>query len=219
MNTKLPACRELLTMCDRYPRAVSSLRSDIDIPPISLPPSRIYEGSVDKFESRITRINRKLNKPYPTVHATGTSQSRKRKDTIDREEVRKAKLESDPWSDKTRLTPKSVFCLGCRRDIRLDRRNDYYPGLWLKHRGLCQGIARMKAKTPRGMSPAVVDSDDAASFKDSSEEPEERIPLRRKSKAHVSIDDEQAALILIELMSRGRTFSSSDSDSSSSYYP
>ncbi|KAL0060379.1 hypothetical protein AAF712_012830 [Marasmius tenuissimus] len=197
MNTKLPACRELLTLCDRYPRAVSSLRSDIDIPPISL-------SSVPNLRS---------------VHTTGASQSRKRKDTIDREEVRKAKLESDPWSDKTRLTPKSVFCLGCKRDIRLDRRNDYYPGLWLKHRGLCQGIARMKAKTPRGMSPAVVDSDDAASFKDSSEEPEERIPLRRKSKSHVSIDDEQAALILIELMSRGRTFSSSDSDSSSSYYP
>ncbi|KAG7095507.1 hypothetical protein E1B28_006246 [Marasmius oreades] len=125
---------------------------------------------------------RLYSKPHPSFRA-GDVKSRKRKDTFDREEQRKAKLENDPWSDKTRLTPKSVFCLGCKQFIRLDRRNDYYPGLWLKHRASCLGIARAVKET------------------------NER---RNKKYSKPPIDDEQAARILVEMMIRSRCFSHSD---------
>ncbi|KAK7047157.1 hypothetical protein VNI00_006823 [Paramarasmius palmivorus] len=132
-------------------------------------------------------------KPYDTrdrslspprrERSSSSQHSRKRKDTFDREEQRKAKLENDPWSDKTRLTPKSVFCLGCKRVIRLDRRNDYYPGLWLKHRDLCQGIAKAKRE---------------ANERQKEQKPEET--------PRYSIDEEEAARILVEMMMKNRCF-------------
>ncbi|THU93204.1 hypothetical protein K435DRAFT_799908 [Dendrothele bispora CBS 962.96] len=73
---------------------------------------------------------------------------RKRKGRCRTEAERRATLETDPWSDVTRLTAKSVFCIGCKKDIKLDKRNDYYPGLWLKHRKLCPGIRSARAGVP-----------------------------------------------------------------------
>lgn len=48
---------------------------------------------------------------------------------------RKAILEADPCGRN--VTPKTVVCNGCDTIIKLDRRGDYYPGLWVKHRDKC----------------------------------------------------------------------------------
>jgi len=56
---------------------------------------------------------------------------------------RKAKLEADEWA--TDVQPTSVKCVGCEKEIRLDKRSMYYPGLWTKHRGKCPEIKRLEA--------------------------------------------------------------------------
>jgi len=81
----------------------------------------------------------------PPVSRISHSRPRKRKGRCKTEAERRATLENDPWSDATRLTSNSVFCMGCKKDIKLDKRNEYYPGLWLKHRKLCPGIRSAKA--------------------------------------------------------------------------
>lgn len=48
---------------------------------------------------------------------------------------RKAILEADPFGRE--VTPKTIVCNGCDKRIQLDRRSDYYPGLWVKHRDKC----------------------------------------------------------------------------------
>ncbi|KAJ7702775.1 hypothetical protein B0H17DRAFT_1042978 [Mycena rosella] len=53
---------------------------------------------------------------------------------------RKAGLEDDPWTLAVR--PTNVICRGCSRQIQLDKRSQYYPGLWLKHRDRCGGVKR-----------------------------------------------------------------------------
>ncbi|KAF9269549.1 hypothetical protein L218DRAFT_1072377 [Marasmius fiardii PR-910] len=183
-SERLPGFRELLSLCDQF--------QDQSLPQ----PTKSFQIADDKRRIRVTRLN---SRPYSSssIRNIGGVRSRKRKDTFDREEQRKAKLENDPWSDKTRLTPKSVFCLGCERFIRLDRRNDYYPGLWLKHRELCHGIARAKKE-----------ANERQNLENESSE--------QKKYSKPSIDDEQAALILVEMMVKSRCFSDSDSCSSSS---
>ncbi|KAL0581643.1 hypothetical protein V5O48_000344 [Marasmius crinis-equi] len=189
LTEKLPGCRELLSLCDNFPRPALV---PTDMSPIKLPPPSLEDG-------RRIRSTRLTLKPYPSTPGTrvsGATKARKRKDTFDREEQRKEKLENDPWSDKSRLTPKSVFCLGCHRHIRLDRRNDYYPGLWLKHRGLCHGIVKARKEAAA----------------------ERQIVKREEEKMYYSrppIDDDEAAEILAGMMIKSRCFS--DSDTASTY--
>ncbi|KAG1720640.1 hypothetical protein EDB19DRAFT_1776006, partial [Suillus lakei] len=72
-----------------------------------------------------------------------------------KEDKRREKLESDQYTEN--VQPISVRCRGCNKDIRLDRRSRFYSGLWLKHRGKCPGILRMKqdylARGERGFCP------------------------------------------------------------------
>lgn len=56
--------------------------------------------------------------------------------------ARRQLIESDSWARNA--TAKSVECRGCGRTIKLDKRSDYYPGLWHKHRNKCPAIRRME---------------------------------------------------------------------------
>ncbi|KAF8448742.1 hypothetical protein L210DRAFT_3523019 [Boletus edulis BED1] len=75
----------------------------------------------------------------PTTESVGSSNNpwistgceRKRR-TL---EQRKVELEQDEYA--RRITTKSVVCGGCDREISLDKRSKYYPGLWYKHRSKC----------------------------------------------------------------------------------
>jgi len=57
---------------------------------------------------------------------------------------RKALLEADPYAYKVRVH--WVRCVGCDNDISLDKRSEYYPGLWIKHRRKCKEIAKLREK-------------------------------------------------------------------------
>ena len=57
---------------------------------------------------------------------------------------RKALLEADPYACKVRVH--WVRCFGCDNDISLDKRSEYYPGLWIKHRRKCKEIAKLREK-------------------------------------------------------------------------
>lgn len=46
--------------------------------------------------------------------------------------IRKQTLEADPLLDA--VEAKRVYCKLCKKWVKLDARNDYYPGLWIKHR-------------------------------------------------------------------------------------
>ncbi|KAG6885311.1 hypothetical protein C0993_003288 [Termitomyces sp. T159_Od127] len=74
---------------------------------------------------------------------TSKQRTRKRKNCTDIEE-RRRQLEADPWTLEVRS--RIVRCLGCKRWIKLDQRNEYYSGLWAKHRDLCRGVKMMKGE-------------------------------------------------------------------------
>jgi len=57
-------------------------------------------------------------------------------------EQRKLELEQDEYAKN--ITTKSVVCGGCRKEISLDKRSKYYPGLWLKHRRKCPSIEKLE---------------------------------------------------------------------------
>lgn len=57
-------------------------------------------------------------------------------------EQRKLELEQDEYTEN--ITTNSVVCGGCRKEISLDKRSKYYPGLWLKHRYKCPGIEKLE---------------------------------------------------------------------------
>lgn len=57
-------------------------------------------------------------------------------------EQRKLELEQDEYAKN--ITTKSVVCGGCHKEISLDKRSKYYPGLWLKHRGKCPSIEKLE---------------------------------------------------------------------------
>ncbi|KAK6975097.1 hypothetical protein R3P38DRAFT_3377867 [Favolaschia claudopus] len=50
-------------------------------------------------------------------------------------EQRVALLKADFWAQ--RFGKHFVQCRKCQKEIRLDKRSEYYPGLWQKHRGRC----------------------------------------------------------------------------------
>ncbi|KAF9457615.1 hypothetical protein BDZ94DRAFT_1272695 [Collybia nuda] len=72
--------------------------------------------------------------------AVGPSRIRK-KNVMDKG-TRRQLIERDAWANNA--TPKSVECKGCGRTIKLDKRSDYYPGLWHKHRNKCPAIRRVE---------------------------------------------------------------------------
>ncbi|KAF5361195.1 hypothetical protein D9758_009025 [Tetrapyrgos nigripes] len=136
-----------------YSTSRSSSPSNCSSPSFSRRPGRKGPGPIGSFEHDDFT-------PPPRV-----SRPRKRKGRCRTEAERKASLESDPWSDPARLTSKSVFCVGCKKDIKLDKRNEYYPGLWLKHRRLCPGIRSARGiqsseepeKATRSSTPPITD--------------------------------------------------------------
>ncbi|KAG6830228.1 hypothetical protein H0H92_001668 [Tricholoma furcatifolium] len=68
---------------------------------------------------------------------------RERKNCMDVDE-RRRQLEDDEWTLEVRSH--IVKCRGCEKWIRLDQRNEYYAGLWLKHQDLCRGIKIMQGQ-------------------------------------------------------------------------
>ena len=50
----------------------------------------------------------------------------------------------DPFIVRGTVKPNSVVCAGCRQKIRLDRRNGYYPGFWVRHKHHCVGVQNLK---------------------------------------------------------------------------
>jgi len=56
------------------------------------------------------------------------------------EAERKQELENDEYAYN--VQPTSVSCHGCEKEISLDKRSRYYPGLWTKHRRKCPGIQK-----------------------------------------------------------------------------
>ena len=57
-------------------------------------------------------------------------------------EQRRLELEQDEYAKN--VMTKSVVCGGCHKEISLDKRSKYYPGLWLKHKGKCPSIEKLE---------------------------------------------------------------------------
>ncbi|KAJ3760808.1 hypothetical protein EV360DRAFT_68373 [Lentinula raphanica] len=62
-----------------------------------------------------------------------------------------AKLQADPWSDPSKLTPKSVYCIGCQKSVCLDKRFDYYPGFWETHKRRCPFVQSGKLRQAKAI--------------------------------------------------------------------
>ncbi|KAJ7134107.1 hypothetical protein C8R46DRAFT_1235293 [Mycena filopes] len=62
----------------------------------------------------------------------------KAKKTARSEAQRRAHLNRDAWAKE--VHPDKILCRGCKREIKLDGRSRYYPGLWEKHRLRCVGV-------------------------------------------------------------------------------
>lgn len=58
------------------------------------------------------------------------------------EAKRKRELQDDVYTYSVR--PTSVRCRGCHKEISLDKRSRYYPGLWTKHRQKCPRIQKIE---------------------------------------------------------------------------
>ncbi|KAG2744625.1 hypothetical protein P692DRAFT_20858548 [Suillus brevipes Sb2] len=67
---------------------------------------------------------------------TGLSKQRKS------EAKRRRELQDDVYTYCVR--PTSVRCRGCNKEISLDKRSRYYPGLWTKHRRKCTRIQKIQ---------------------------------------------------------------------------
>lgn len=81
----------------------------------------------------------------PTRNPSSTTAAgweRKRKT----EEQRKRELEEDEFTADVTVT--SVTCVGCGKQISLDKRSRYYPGLWVKHRNKCPDVEKIKVRYP-----------------------------------------------------------------------
>lgn len=75
-------------------------------------------------------------KPSPSCKQSSSKSHIKK--TAKKESERRAELEADHWAFA--VEPNNVLCRGCHRDIVLDKRSRYFPGLWIKHRERCAGI-------------------------------------------------------------------------------
>ncbi|KAG8221160.1 hypothetical protein J3R82DRAFT_2711 [Butyriboletus roseoflavus] len=80
---------------------------------------------------------------------------------------RKLELEQDEYAKN--VTTKSVVCGGCHKEISLDKRSKYYPGLWLKHKGKCPSIEKLeraKARSPQASCDVVISAFDGNGYGD-----------------------------------------------------
>ncbi|KAG1738524.1 hypothetical protein EDB19DRAFT_895717 [Suillus lakei] len=64
------------------------------------------------------------------------------------EAQRKQELEDDEYTYN--VCPTSVRCRGCEKEISLDKRSRYYPGLWTKHRRKCTRIQKTEKEKLAG---------------------------------------------------------------------
>ncbi|KAI3609566.1 hypothetical protein WG66_001201 [Moniliophthora roreri] len=81
-----------------------------------------------------------------TDHVPSPPEPRRRA-PVTTESERRRVLENDPWCDISRLTPHSVVCKGCGKELTLDKgpTRKYYPGHWKYHRSRCLAI-RIKSE-------------------------------------------------------------------------
>ncbi|KAG6879122.1 hypothetical protein C0992_005009 [Termitomyces sp. T32_za158] len=148
-----------LSACD--PSTPSSRRSQSSTPPSQPPAAATKAPSSPRSPSRSTPSKKRSR----GESKTSKQRTRKRKNCTDMDE-RRRQLEADPWTLEVRS--RIVRCLGCKRWIKLDQRNEYYSGLWAKHRDLCRGVKMMKgevlpkrtrrSKKKPAASPAATDS-------------------------------------------------------------
>ncbi|KAG6908401.1 hypothetical protein DXG01_004762 [Tephrocybe rancida] len=70
----------------------------------------------------------------------------------DEKDIRKAKLEEDPWTSN--VQPLHVDCLACGKTIKLDSRrpDSYYRTNWDKHRKGCKKIQEYDQTTPSSLT-------------------------------------------------------------------
>ncbi|KAJ7779497.1 hypothetical protein DFH07DRAFT_1056013 [Mycena maculata] len=112
----------------------------------------------------------------------------KPKKTARKEAERKAVLVNDPWTGLVEYY--RVVCRGCGNTIMLDARSRFYPGLWEKHRGRCDGVKSgeplpdlMIAWDPKSARGSKVrdtsETTDNSSMGDGSESVSSRSSLRR----------------------------------------
>ncbi|KAG1728235.1 hypothetical protein EDB19DRAFT_1913889 [Suillus lakei] len=121
VNTHLAACRAKL---------------NFDGPAPSHPPSETHSmrKSPSPLHDFIGDMGADHDGNYDDKFIAGYSKQRKP------EAQRKQELEDDEYTYS--VCPTSVGCHGCKKEIKLDRRSKYYPGLWTKHRRTCKGIRR-----------------------------------------------------------------------------
>jgi hypothetical protein len=98
----------------------------IALPPLVTPEQRSSSGSVAES----------VYSPNNPWISSGCERKRR---TM---EQRRLELEQDEYAKN--ITTKSVVCGGCRKEISLDKRSKYYPGLWHKHRGKCPSIEKLE---------------------------------------------------------------------------
>ncbi|KIK61868.1 hypothetical protein GYMLUDRAFT_557977 [Collybiopsis luxurians FD-317 M1] len=139
-------------------------------PPAPAPPLTIVLPFFNSTSTSKTRKTKEKPKPKPAACAPPTSTSAPipaapivkteplpaqiqpykklpcRGDTV---QMRIAKLQADLWSDPSKLTAKSVYCLGCQKKVCLDKRFDYYPGFWETHKKRCPGVQSGMPPPPR----------------------------------------------------------------------
>ncbi|KAL4065714.1 hypothetical protein V8B97DRAFT_1124211 [Scleroderma yunnanense] len=82
---------------------------------------------------------RELAGPTRTVSSVASAGWERKRKT---EEQRKKELEEDEYAKN--VTATSVTCVGCGKQISLDKRSRYYPGLWVKHKNKCPDVERIK---------------------------------------------------------------------------
>ncbi|KAG5729567.1 hypothetical protein E4T56_gene5149 [Termitomyces sp. T112] len=125
------------------PSAPSSRQSKSSPPQVVVAEKPPVAGSESPRSSRSSNSSASRKKRSRSDQKGPQQRIRKRKNCTDVDE-RRRQLEADPWTLEVRS--RIVRCLGCKRWIKLDQRNEYYSGLWAKHRDLCRGVKMMKGE-------------------------------------------------------------------------
>ncbi|KAG1725382.1 hypothetical protein EDB19DRAFT_1756269 [Suillus lakei] len=137
--------------------------------PLGHPPSDTWSAQDVLTPPQLTPVGPGAHNDNCDNKATAPSRQR------NTEGERREGLERDRYTENVR--PTSVRCRGCGKDICLDKRSRYYPGLWLKHRGKCPGILRMEqddlARMERGVQSTRLHPVTASSFDTNGEDSDE----------------------------------------------
>ncbi|KAG2147307.1 hypothetical protein BD769DRAFT_1345826 [Suillus cothurnatus] len=104
-------------------------------PAPSRPPSATHDTKNTPSHNFIENIGANDSK-HDNQFITGCRKQRKS------EAQRKRELEDDEYTYS--VYPTSVRCHGCEKEISLDKRFRYYPGLWIKHKKKCRGIQKIE---------------------------------------------------------------------------